>query len=150
MAKTRQIRKRIISVRNIHKITRTMEKVAQSKAMKLSGRFDSAKSFRAQLARLLPEALGAAPGTDDAARVIAESPLGVTRTTAKRVFLFIVTSSRGLCGGYNARVIHATQARIQELSGGGKEARLAVLGRKGLAFFRYHNQPVAIACTGHG
>ena len=143
MAKTRQIRKRIISVRNIHKITRTMERVAQSKAMKLTGRFDSAKSFRAHLARLLPEALGAAPGTDDAAGVIAESPLGIRRTSAKRVLLFSVTSSRGLCGGYNARVIHATQDRIRELSKEGKEARLAVLGRKGLAFFRYHNQPVA-------
>ncbi len=144
MAKTRQIRKRIISVRNIHKITRTMERVAQSKAMKLTGRFDSAKTFRAHLARLLPEALGAAPGTEDAAGVIAETPLGMQRTTAKHVLLFCVTSSRGLCGGYNARVIHATQDRIRELSKEGKEARLAVLGRKGLAFFRYHNQPVAI------
>jgi F-type H+-transporting ATPase subunit gamma len=145
MAKTRQIRKRIISVRNIHKITRTMERVAQSKAMKLTGRFDSAKAFRAHLAQLLPEALGEAPGSEDAAGVIAESPLGRQRTTAKRVLLFTVTSSRGLCGGYNARVIHATQDRIKELAKEGKEARQAVLGRKGLAFFRYHNQPVAIA-----
>jgi len=145
MAKTRQIRKRIISVRNIHKITRTMERVAQSKAMKLTGRFDSAKTFRAHLAQLLPEALGEAPGTEDAAGVIAESPLGLQRTTAKRVLLFSVTSSRGLCGGYNARIIHATRDRITELSKEGKEARLAVLGRKGLAFFRYHGQPVAIA-----
>jgi F-type H+-transporting ATPase subunit gamma len=145
MAKTRQIRKRIISVRNIHKITRTMERVAQSKAMKLTGRFDSAKVFRAHLAQLLPEALGEAPGSEDAAGVIAESPLGRQRTTAKRVLLFTVTSSRGLCGGYNARVIHATQDRIKELAKEGKEARQAVLGRKGLAFFRYHNQPVAIA-----
>jgi len=144
MAKTRQIRKRIISVRNIHKITRTMERVAQSKAMKLTGRFDSAKVFRAHCARLLPEALGAAPGTDRAAEVIAESPLGFARTSAKRVLLFSVTSSRGLCGGYNARIIHATQDRMRELAREGKESRLAVLGRKGLAFFRYHAQPVAI------
>jgi F-type H+-transporting ATPase subunit gamma len=143
MAKTRQIRKRIISVRNIHKITRTMERVAQSKAMKLTGRFDSAKTFRAHLARLLPEALGSGPGTDEAAGVLAETPLGLARTGAKRVLLFSVTSSRGLCGGYNARVIHATQDRIRELSKEGREARLAVIGRKGLAFFRYHNQPVA-------
>ena len=66
MAKTRQIRKRIISVRNINKITRTMERVAQSKAMKLTGRFDGATAYRGHLARLLPEALGVAPGTDDA------------------------------------------------------------------------------------
>ena len=54
MAKTRQIRKRIISVRNINKITRTMERVAQSKGMKLTGRYDGAASFQRNLARLLP------------------------------------------------------------------------------------------------
>lgn len=145
MAKTRQIRKRIISVRNINKITRTMERVAQSKAMKLTGRFDAATSFRGHLARLLPEALGAAPGTEDAAQALSTVAGGARRTPVKRVLIFSVTSSRGLCGGYNARVIHATLARIQELSRDGKEAGLAVLGRKGLAYFRYHNQPVIIA-----
>jgi F-type H+-transporting ATPase subunit gamma len=145
MAKTRQIRKRIISVRNIHKITRTMERVAQSKAMKLTTRFDAAKSFRGQLVRLLPEALGAAPGSPEAAEELSTIALGAQRTGAKRVLLFGVTSSRGLCGGYNARVIHATRARIEEIVREGREAVLAVMGRKGLAFFRFHNQPVAIA-----
>jgi F-type H+-transporting ATPase subunit gamma len=145
MAKTRQIRKRIISVRNINKITRTMERVAQSKAMKLTGRFDGATSYRGHLARLLPEALGVAPGTDDAAQALSTVVWGARRTPVKRVLIFSVTSSRGLCGGYNARVIHATQARIKELTREGKEASLAVLGRKGLAYFRFHNQPVTLA-----
>jgi F-type H+-transporting ATPase subunit gamma len=145
MAKTREIRKRIASVRNIHKITRTMEKVAQSKEMKLAGRFQSATSFARHLARLLPEALGAAPGTLEAAQELADSPLGARRTVVKRVLLFCVTSSRGLCGGYNAHVIQAARARMQELAREQKQAALAVMGRKGLAFFRFHNQPVAIA-----
>jgi len=145
MAKTREIRKRIASVRNIHKITRTMEKVAQSKQMKLAGRFESATSFARHLARLLPEALGAAPGTLEAAQELADSPLGARRTVVKRVLLFCVTSSRGLCGGYNAHVIQAARARMQELAREQKQVALAVMGRKGLAFFRFHNQPVAIA-----
>ncbi len=92
--------------------------------------------------------LGVRPGTIQAEQELALLPLASSgaRTCPQggSVLLFCVTSSRGLCGGYNARVIHATQDRIRELAGEGKEARLAVLGRKGLAFFRYHNQAVAI------
>ena len=145
MAKTREIRKRITSVRNIHKITRTMERVAQSKAMKLTGRFDDAKTFRANIGRLLPEALGVAPGAQEGAERLARHPLAAARGPVKRVLLFCITSSRGLCGGYNARVIQFTLARMAALQSEGKEPLLAVMGRKGLAYFRYHDQPVVIA-----
>jgi F-type H+-transporting ATPase subunit gamma len=145
MAKTREIRKRIASVRNIHKITRTMEKVAQSKQMKLAGRFQNATSFARDLARLLPEALGAAPGSLEGTQELGRSPLGARRAVVKHVLLFCVTSSRGLCGGYNTHVIQAARARMKELEREQKQAVLAVMGRKGLAFFRFHNQPVSIA-----
>ncbi|MGA2764530.1 MAG: ATP synthase F1 subunit gamma [Spirochaetia bacterium] len=144
MAKTREIRKRILSVRNINKITRTMEKVAQSKVMKLNARFAEAKAFRADLARLVPEALGAALGTSQAQEALANHPLTAARDRGARVLLFVVTSSRGLCGGYNARVLQATKARMQELAGESRQASLVVMGRKGLSYFRYHNQPVEI------
>jgi F-type H+-transporting ATPase subunit gamma len=143
MAKTRDIRKRIISVRNIHKITGTMERVAQSKGIKIANRFEAAKAFRASILRLLPEALGAKPGSLPAAQDLARQPLGARRSTLKRVLLVCVTSSRGLCGGYNTRVIQATRARMRDLQAEGKDVALAVMGKKGLSFFRFHNQPVA-------
>ncbi|MGA2640636.1 MAG: ATP synthase F1 subunit gamma [Spirochaetia bacterium] len=145
MAKTRDIRKRIASVRNIHKITRTMEKVAQSKGMKLTGRFDNAKAFRHDVAVLLPEALGAPLESIEAAQELASHPLGALRPDVKQVLLFCVTSSRGLCGGYNAKVIQAARARMDALRKEGKAPHLAVMGRKGLAYFRYHNQAVTIS-----
>ena len=166
MAKTREIRKRISSVRNINKITRTMEKVAQSKIMKLNTRFADAKAFRASLLRLLPEALGAALGTSAAEAALARQPLTASRGSTidsnqsdapngyarrafaakgQRVMLFVVTSSRGLCGGYNAKVLAATRTRMEELAREGRQASLAVLGRKGLSFFRYHSQPVEVS-----
>src|SRR5512143_4051385 len=98
MAKTRQIRKRIISVRNIHKITHTMERVAQSKGLKLSNRYEAAASFQRGLARLLPEALGAAPGSTAGKQELAASALGARRAETRTVLLFSVTSSRGRCG----------------------------------------------------
>jgi F-type H+-transporting ATPase subunit gamma len=145
MAKTRDIRKRIGSVRNIHKITRTMEKVAQSKGMKLTGRFEAAKAFRRDTAALLPEALGASLAVVEASQELAAHPLGSPRRAVKTVLLFCVTSSRGLCGGYNAKVIQAARARMEALRKEGKTPRLAVMGKKGLAYFRYHSQEVAIS-----
>ena len=59
--------------------------------------------------------------------------------------LFVVTSSRGLCGAYNSRVLQATRARMAELAREGRQASLAVMGKKGLSYFRYHNQPVEIS-----
>jgi F-type H+-transporting ATPase subunit gamma len=142
--RTREIRKRIGSVRNIHKITHTMERVAQSKGMKLQGRYERAKSFRADLLRLVPEALGAAPGTLQAAQELASHDLGAPRPAVKTALLFCVTSSRGLCGGYNAKVIQAARARSAELAREGIAVTLGVMGKKGLAYWRYHQQPVAV------
>ncbi|HEY9593930.1 MAG TPA: ATP synthase F1 subunit gamma [Spirochaetia bacterium] len=144
MAKTREIRKRIQSVRNIHKITATMEKVAQSKGMKLGGRIVAATSFRDHLLRLLPEALGAPLGGIDATDALRARPLGEQRGKVKSVLVVGLTSSRGLCGGYNARVIQATKARVEELRAAGTGVMLAIIGRKGLAYFRYHNEEVAL------
>jgi F-type H+-transporting ATPase subunit gamma len=145
MAKTRDIRKRIASVRNIHKITRTMEKVAQSKGMKLTGRYEHAKNFRCDVAKLLPEAVGAPLSSIEAAQEMAGHPLGVLRAEVKQILLFCVTSSRGLCGGYNAKVIQAARGRMETLRKEGKQPHLAVMGRKGLSYFRYHNQNVTLA-----
>jgi len=127
-----------------------MERVAQSKVMKLNARMAAARAFRADLARLLPEALGAALGTSQAHEALAAIPLTAPRaapTPGSRIMLFVVTSSRGLCGAYNARVLQATRARMQDLSKAGMVPTLAVMGKKGLSYFRYHDQPVEIAMS---
>jgi F-type H+-transporting ATPase subunit gamma len=146
MAKTRSIRKRIISVRNIFKITRTMERVAQSKVMKLSSRHALARSFRHEMTRLIPMALGVPLSSPQASLALAGEPLSAARP-AGRVFVFCVTSNRGLCGGYNSRVIQATRARMRELDGEGREFQLGVIGKKGLAYFRFYNEPVLLSVS---
>jgi len=145
VAKTRDIRRRIQSVRNIHKITRTMEKVAQSKGMKLTSRFDEARAFRRGIAQLLPEALGLPMDGVTAAQELAAHPLGAPRTDGTKVLYVCVTSSRGLCGGYNARVIQSVRAELDTARAAGREPMLAVMGRKGLAYFRYHGVPLDLS-----
>jgi F-type H+-transporting ATPase subunit gamma len=123
-----------------------MERVAQSKVMKLTGRFTHARSFRRDVGRLLSVAFGVTPGTVTAAEAMAREPLSAPRP-AGRVLLVCVTSNRGLCGGYNSRVIQATRARMVELAREGREPLLSVLGRKGLAYFRFYGRSVLIPVT---
>ncbi len=144
MAKTRDIRRRITSVRTIRKITHTMERVAQSKTMKLTGRYDHARGFRSDLLRLLPESLGEPAGSPRVTEMVLRHPLAAPRPEPKSILLVCVTSSRGLCGGYNVHVLQAVETRIAELTLEERQTRLAVLGRKGLAYMRYHDRPVAI------
>jgi len=145
VAKTRDIRRRIQSVRNIHKITRTMEKVAQSKGMKLTSRFDDARAFRRGIAALLPEALGLPLDGITAAQELAAHPLGAPRADGAKVLYVCITSSRGLCGGYNAHVIQSVRAHLDAARAAGREPALAVMGRKGLAYFRYHGVPLDLS-----
>ncbi len=95
-----------------------------------------------RVVRLLPEALGAAPASLEAAQELAAHPLGALRAAVKKVLLFCVTSSRGLCGGYNAKVIQAARARMEQLRAGGQGAAAGRHGEEGPGLFRFHNQPV--------
>jgi F-type H+-transporting ATPase subunit gamma len=126
MATLKVIRKRITSIRNTQQITKAMKMVS------------AAKLRRAQEAALL-----ARPYADKmndilinlSARVSrAAHPLLATREE-KRIQLVLVTSDRGLCGGYNANLVRAAEAFIRS-HGGGKEILLALVGRKGADYYR--------------
>jgi F-type H+-transporting ATPase subunit gamma len=126
MATLKVIRKRITSIRNTQQITKAMKMVS------------AAKLRRAQEAALL-----ARPYADKmndilnnlSARVSrAAHPLLATREE-KRIQLVLVTSDRGLCGGYNANLVRAAEAFIRN-NGGGKEILLALVGRKGADYYR--------------
>ena len=126
MATLKIIRKRITSIRNTQQITKAMKMVS------------AAKLRRAQEAALL-----ARPYADKmndilinlSARVSRSAhPLLATREE-KRIQLVLVTSDRGLCGGYNANLVRAAEAFIRT-HGAGKEILLALVGRKGADYYR--------------
>jgi F-type H+-transporting ATPase subunit gamma len=126
MATLKAIRKRIISIRNTQQITKAMKMVS------------AAKLRRAQEAALL-----ARPYADKmndilnnlAARVSrAAHPLLSVREE-KRIQLVLVTSDRGLCGGYNANLIRAAEGFIRS-HGADKEILLTLVGRKGMDYYR--------------
>jgi len=126
MATLKIIRKRITSIRNTQQITKEMKMVS------------AAKLRRAQEAALL-----ARPYADKMNEILINLSARVSRSAhpllaireEKRIQLVLVTSDRGLCGGYNANLVRAAEAFIRN-HGAGKEILLVLVGRKAADYYR--------------
>ena len=136
MARARDFKRRIKSVKQTAQITHTMELVATAKAKVCQNRLERLRPYIATLADVA-SSLGAAGELRHPLLGTAE------RKAAGRVLLLAVTANRGLCGGYNGQVQRLTQSRLAEHRAAGREALLHVSGKKGLQYFRYVKAQVA-------
>ncbi len=134
MAKARAIVKRRKSVQNIRKITRTMELIATARFKKALDRATQAEAYTRKIAELVAD-LGATAGD-------VTHPLLEVRQPAKRSVLLMLTSNRGLAGGYNGNVIRISTRTLQDRATDGLESHLEVSGKRGVAFCRFRQIPV--------
>jgi len=135
MAKGRELKGRIKSVENTRKITRTMEMVATSKMKRAQDRVVAARPY----ANALTEVISSLYSSDLAERF----PLLRQPATPRRVALVVLTSNRGLAGGFNANLIKEARARIAELERTGVQVDVHVIGKKGLGYFKYVGRALA-------
>jgi len=105
MANLRLLVNRRKAVRNIRKITRTMELIATARFKKALDRAVEAEAYTRKIAEL------AADLSASAAKVT--HPLLQKRETVKNVLMLVLCSNRGLCGGYNASIIREANARLR-------------------------------------
>jgi F-type H+-transporting ATPase subunit gamma len=129
MAKARAIIKRRKSIENIRKITRTMELIATNRFRKALNRATEAEAFTRKIAELVAD-LG------ETSEEVTH-PLLVRREPVKRSLMLVLTSNRGLAGGYNGNVLRAAMARLQDNQTEGTETSLEVAGKRGIGFFRF-------------
>jgi F-type H+-transporting ATPase subunit gamma len=129
MAKARAVLKRLKAVRNIRKITRTMELIATARFKKAMDRATEAVAYTSKIAELASDLAQSA--TDFS------HPLMETREERKAGVLLVLTSNRGLCGGYNSGVLKLAQQRIREVRGRSHRLILEVSGKRGLNFLRF-------------
>jgi F-type H+-transporting ATPase subunit gamma len=135
MAKPRELRRRIRSVENTRKITRTMEMVATSKLKRAQDRVVAARPY----AQALAEVLGDLYAPDLAERFpLLRQPRGAPT----RVALVLITSNRGLCGAFNANLIREARQRVAALEAQGAAVDLHLVGRKGATFFRFAGRAI--------
>ena len=132
MANTRALAKRRKAVRNIRKITKTMELIATARFKKALDRATEAEAYTRKIAEL------AADLSQNAGDV--SHPLLATRPV-KKSLLLVITSNRGLCGGYNGSIIREAVAATRTLNEAGTPFDLEVSGKRGMAFFRFQRVP---------
>jgi F-type H+-transporting ATPase subunit gamma len=129
MAKARSLDKRRKAVRNIRKITRTMELIANARFKKAMDRAVAASEF----ARRVTELLAAVKRTG----VAVEHALLQPHPTTKRTVLLVLTANRGLCGGYNAGVMRVATAHWQALKPAVEKIDVEVAGKRGISGLKY-------------
>ncbi len=134
MAKARAIVKRRKSVQNIRKITRTMELIATARFKKALDRATQAEAYTRKIAEIVADL---ADTTGDVSH-----PLLAVRQPVARSLLLMLTSNRGLAGGYNGNVIRVATRTLQDYATEGATSRLEVSGKRGVAFCRFRQIPV--------
>ena len=139
MAKGRELKRRIKTVENTRKITRTMELVATSRMKRAQDRVTAARPY----ARALGEVIAGLYSADLADRF----PLLRQPEQMRKAAVILLTSNRGLCGGFNANLIREARGLLRKLRDQGTEVELHVVGRKGIGYFKYVGQPMAAQRT---
>ncbi len=129
MAKARALDKRRKSIRNIRKITRTMELIATARFKKAMDRASAATAYTNRITRVV--------GDLAKAGLQVSHPLLEAHAETKNAVLLVLTANRGLCGGYNGSVIRTAVPRLNELQGQGLALRLEVSGKRGITGFRF-------------
>ncbi len=130
MANLKDIRKRISSVKSTQQITKAMKMVAASKLKKAQDGVVQARPYAAKMSDVLASlAVRVEPG---------KHPL-LQRREEKKVELLVITSDRGLCGGYNTNVTKAADNFLAEKREGCEEIVMSVIGRKARDYYRRRN-----------
>lgn len=141
MAKSsKALRGRMKSVQNTRKITRTMELVSTSKLKRAQDRVVAARPYAAALVEVIADLV-----TPELAErfPLLRRPALPSKGGPRRAAVLLVTSNRGLCGGFNANLIKEARKRIEQLESQGYQVDLHLVGRKGIGYFRYIGRAIA-------
>jgi F-type H+-transporting ATPase subunit gamma len=128
MAKARALDKRRKSIRNIRKITRTMELIATARFKKAMDRAHAATAYTERITSLVADLAHAG--------LEVSHPLLEGRDEVRHAILLVITGNRGLCGGYNSNVQRAALPRWRELAEA-VPSMLEISGKRGIAAFKF-------------
>jgi F-type H+-transporting ATPase subunit gamma len=130
MASLKDLRVRISSVKSTQRITSAMKMVAAAKLRRAQELAQESRPYAERMERMLASVAAGASAAAGA------PPLLVGNGKDDIHLLVVMTSDRGLCGGFNATVARWTRARVHELTGQGKQVKLLIVGRKGYGLLR--------------
>ena len=134
MAGLKDIKKKITSISNTRKITRTMEMVAAAKSKQTIDRVEASTPYSSKLTELLNSLTG---GQNVDHFLVSE------KEKVQKSALLVVTANRGLCGGYNTNVANLAEKWVRAEEAEGREAHVMMVGKKGISRFRFRKVEVA-------
>src|SRR5512144_2448368 len=134
MATLKSIKKRITSVKNTRQITKAMKMVSAAKLRRAQENVVAARPYATKLAEVLGRLSGNVPADC--------SPLIQRREGASKALLIVVTSDRGLCGGFNANLCKAAERFVKENRDQYSEINIMTIGRKGNEFLKNRQKVV--------
>ena len=129
MASTRVLVKRRKAIRNIRKITRTMELIATARFKKAMDRAIEADAFTRKVAELAADLAASATNI--------QHPLLAKRPEIKNSVLLVLCSNRGLCGGYNGSILREASAAYRQTQSEGVHVHLELSGKRAISYYRY-------------
>jgi len=129
MANIRALVKRLKAVKNIRKITRTMELIATGRFKRAMDRATEAAAYTKKISEIVSDLANA--------NLKFSHPLLQQRETEENTVVLIITSNRGLCGGYNGGILRGAVKRLRELQGDNKAHSVEVAGKRGIKFLRF-------------
>ncbi|NUT94280.1 MAG: F0F1 ATP synthase subunit gamma [Saccharothrix sp.] len=139
-AQIRELRQRIRTVNSTKKITKAYELIATSRLAKAQARVAASRPYAEEITSVLSALATASANLDH--------PLLTERKAPKRAGVLVVTSDKGMCGGYNANVLKAAEELFSLLRSEGKEPVLYVIGRKGVGYYRFRRREIVDEWTG--
>jgi F-type H+-transporting ATPase subunit gamma len=129
MANPRLLDKRRRSIKNIRKITRTMELIATARFKKAMDRASAATAYTVRMTKLVQDLLSSG--------LQVSHPLLEKRESVRNVTLLVLTANRGLCGGFNGNLQRAGYHRWLELKQSVPNCRLEIVGKRGISAFKF-------------
>jgi len=138
-ATLRELRGRIRSAGSIKKITKAQELIATSRIGRAQNRLQAARPYAFEITAMLTN-LGNEAALDH--------PLLVERDEPKRAGVLVVSSDRGLCGGYNSNVFRRAEELFSLIRQEGKTPIVYTVGRKALNYYRFRNWKITDSWNG--
>ncbi|MCH8822081.1 MAG: ATP synthase F1 subunit gamma [Planctomycetes bacterium] len=136
MAQIREIRKRIVAVGTIQRITKTMQMIATAKFTTAVQRAKAAKPYSEKVKQLVGEVVAAA---GDIQHPLINGP----SESPKRELLLIVSSDRGFCGAFNGHILRKSLEQVRKLKSSSTALDLETSGKKAVGFFEFQRVPIS-------
>ena len=125
MPSLKDLKNRIGSVKNTRKITKAMQMVAAAKLRRAQEAAEAARPYASRMAVVMAGLTASAAGSDGAPRLLAGTG------DDRRHLLVVMTSERGLAGGFNSSIVKLARQRLQDLLAQGKQVSILTVGKKG-------------------